>query len=469
MDPHAEDVHVVDIAHALSMMARFGGHVSRFYCPTPDARILTADLKWTPAGDLRVNDELLAFDETPHELGGAGKRRRRFRQSRVTTATRVKRRIIRLEMADGASIASSEEHPWLVATKQSRNQIWRTAAEVAADLRAGRRRYMHRFVEPWSYAASRDAGWLSGMYDGEGTLGLRGRHGSQLAVSQRPGPVLQELERIHKEMGFDYGISPTGDSDVLSIRMRDGWRGILRLLGSVRPIRLLNNFKAALVGGDFSKQLDGQGTPSEIVAAYDEGEGWVAGLETTTRTYLCEGYGAHNSVAQHSVLVAEQQEQPCDQLAGLFHDAAEAYLVDLPSPIKRQAEFSQLRGIEHAIEFAIGKAIGLDQLVIHKPSIKEADLVLLATEARDFMNVGPNHSGLSWLEKEPLPDPIMPWAPTLARENFLRLYARLTEVDGVCGLCHGLCNVTAGPKAFDPYRMVSSPCEGCGGSGKIAV
>lgn len=30
--PRAEDVHIEDIAHALSMQCRYGGHVDRFYC-----------------------------------------------------------------------------------------------------------------------------------------------------------------------------------------------------------------------------------------------------------------------------------------------------------------------------------------------------------------------------------------------------------------------------------------------------
>jgi len=46
----------------------------------------------------------------------------------------------------------------------------------------------------------------------------------------------------------------------------------------------------------------------------------------------------HYSVAQHSVLVADwlyaETGHPFVALDGLMHDAAEAYLVDMPSPIK---------------------------------------------------------------------------------------------------------------------------------------
>lgn len=173
------------------------------------------------------------------------------------------------------------------------------------------------------------------------------------------------------------------------------------------------------------------------------------------------------SVAQHSVLVAEQQDQPCDQLAALFHDAAEAYLPDVPSPIKRSPEFSQFRGIEKAVAFAITRAMGIDQLHIYDKDIKTADRVLLSTEARDLMRVTPNHEGVAWHEQEPLADAIMPWAPQVAKERFLRLYARLTSTDGVCSICRGDGEVLAGHGAFDPYLVVSKPCEGCGGSGRI--
>src|SRR5487761_1741512 len=102
LDPRPEDVVIEDIAHALSMLCRYGGHCRRFYCPTPDQRVLTADLRWIPAGDLEPGDELLAFDELPRELGSAGKRRRRFRPAVVALTRPVKRRVIRLEMADGS-------------------------------------------------------------------------------------------------------------------------------------------------------------------------------------------------------------------------------------------------------------------------------------------------------------------------------------------------------------------------------
>lgn len=49
----------------------------------------------------------------------------------------------------------------------------------------------------------------------------------------------------------------------------------------------------------------------------------------------------HYSVGQHSVYVSQVVRSlggsPTDIMWGLLHDASEAYLVDLPTPVKRQA------------------------------------------------------------------------------------------------------------------------------------
>jgi uncharacterized protein len=47
--------------------------------------------------------------------------------------------------------------------------------------------------------------------------------------------------------------------------------------------------------------------------------------------------GCHYSIAQHSVLVSEQLAPigPAAQMAGLLHDASEAYLSDINSEVKK--------------------------------------------------------------------------------------------------------------------------------------
>jgi hypothetical protein len=59
------------------------------------------------------------------------------------------------------------------------------------------------------------------------------------------------------------------------------------------------------------------------------------------------------SVAQHSVLVSLDVQDPAHALQGLFHDAAEAYCLDIPRPLKRV-----LTGYK-AIETRIAEAVAL--------------------------------------------------------------------------------------------------------------
>jgi 5'-deoxynucleotidase YfbR-like HD superfamily hydrolase len=84
------------------------------------------------------------------------------------------------------------------------------------------------------------------------------------------------------------------------------------------------------------------------------------------------------SVAQHSVYVSQQCD-PDDALAGLLHDASEAYLSDIVRPVKFTAEMEGYRAIEKRLENAIAEKFGLAAAMT--PSIKAADDLVLLSEA----------------------------------------------------------------------------------------
>src|ERR1017187_3227299 len=92
------------------------------------------------------------------------------------------------------------------------------------------------------------------------------------------------------------------------------------------------------------------------------------------------------SVAQHSVMVS-QNVQPQFSLAGLLHDAPEAYCVDVPRPLKHSGFLDGYAVIEDRIWEAISKKYGLPLML--DPDVKRADNVLLFTEQRDLMSRPP--------------------------------------------------------------------------------
>lgn len=91
------------------------------------------------------------------------------------------------------------------------------------------------------------------------------------------------------------------------------------------------------------------------------------------------------SVAAHSLWVLKAVERilPGDldtQLAALLHDASEAYLCDIPSPLKRRPEFAAYREAEHRAQNAIAAAANLDPAYFDMPEVKDADFASYVIE-----------------------------------------------------------------------------------------
>lgn len=129
------------------------------------------------------------------------------------------------------------------------------------------------------------------------------------------------------------------------------------------------------------------------------------------------------SVAQHSVMVSYLVGEHA--MWGLLHDASEAYLVDMPRPIKRLKELQPFRDIENNVMLAICEKFGLSK--IEPPIVKDADTRMLATEARDLMS--PLHP--DWHQPcEPLPFTIITLNPTEAKNLFLNRYRELVGKQG---------------------------------------
>lgn len=127
------------------------------------------------------------------------------------------------------------------------------------------------------------------------------------------------------------------------------------------------------------------------------------------------------SVAEHSVRVS--LIVPSDlKLWGLLHDAAEAYLVDLPRPIKHSSTMgSEYRAIERRVMHAICEHFGLP--IAEPPAVKHADEVMLATEARDLLGKPP----APWCElPSPIQEKILPHDPAVAKLWFIHVFEELT-------------------------------------------
>ncbi len=122
------------------------------------------------------------------------------------------------------------------------------------------------------------------------------------------------------------------------------------------------------------------------------------------------------SVAEHSVL-ASFMATPEDNFWALMHDATEAYLPDVARPVKRAiAGFIE---IEDRLMEVIAGVFGLPMPM--PASIKNIDLILLATERRDLLTEPPYH----WKSTEnvqPIQRTIDALSPERAKAAFLQRF-----------------------------------------------
>ncbi len=125
------------------------------------------------------------------------------------------------------------------------------------------------------------------------------------------------------------------------------------------------------------------------------------------------------SVAQHSIHVSRMVPEEF-LLWALLHDASEAYLVDVPRPLKK--ELTNYREIEDKVMQAVAERFGL---VWPMPfAVMVADNRALATEKRDLLN----ECRLPWSIADP-PDPerIKPMRPRTAEQKFLDRFDEICE------------------------------------------
>ena len=127
------------------------------------------------------------------------------------------------------------------------------------------------------------------------------------------------------------------------------------------------------------------------------------------------------SVAQHSVLVS-QHVPAALAMEALLHDAAEAFIGDVPTPIKML--LPDLQSLEARIDQAVRRHYRLPNQL--SAAVHHADRVLLATERRDLLA----EQDRVWpviADVDPLPEVISPVLPNEARSLFLDRFEALQD------------------------------------------
>lgn len=252
-------------------------------CLGPDTQLLTADLRWVAARNIRVGDKLLGFDEEPP----AGNR-----QLRVSVVERVAplvKQSYDLTFSDGTQLRASHDHMWL--RKRRPAGAWLKTEDMRAH--GARSSSVGKFISTWDELDEYDRGYLAAAFDGEGCLAVTSSGSLKgIQFAQRDNVMLAEVKRILSANGFGFTCMHVSDSALSGngyelLRVLGGKREASRLLGMVRPKRLLERF-AALELGEFWCR------PVALTEKKDVGEQTVIAIQTSTRTFIAEGLASHN-------------------------------------------------------------------------------------------------------------------------------------------------------------------------------
>ena len=125
------------------------------------------------------------------------------------------------------------------------------------------------------------------------------------------------------------------------------------------------------------------------------------------------------SVAEHSVHVS-QLCLPEHALWGLLHDGSEAYLVDLPRPLKQLPEFAPYREAERRLQRAVAARFGLPE--DQPASVTEADDTMLWIEAHSLLGSMPVEAVRDTRPPFEITNPLL---PVEAERLFLRRFKEL--------------------------------------------
>lgn len=309
------------------------------HCTSPIYKTLMSDLSWKMLGDLKIGDELLAFDEYPSFPLG-----RKYKKSVVKRLKFKKAKVFRVLLSNGDEFIVTENHMWLGTygsgldinhTHWNRN--WLTTKQLKPENVYGKRcsSKLRKAFNVWNTADSYKSGYLAGIFDGEGHLSTSQHY--ELGFTQNSGKVLTTVMNILDEESISFkNIKHT--SSILSNKEKNCRRltiqgdipNKLEFLGKHRPKRLIEKFMKS----DCNYRLQQIGERISVLSVEPAKDQEILEIETTTGTLIIDGYPMHNSppygildkcpasVGCQDLLIAIEEKKPLFHVFGHIHEGA---------------------------------------------------------------------------------------------------------------------------------------------------
>jgi hypothetical protein len=269
-------------------------------CLVAGTRVLMADLRWTPIENVKPGDEVIAFDEhNSHRKGQA----RKLHKAKVVGTCSMRVPTHRIYLSDGTILQGTPHHKFLCTQRGRDKYEWRELQ----DMKSGDK--VRRILYPWNDSNTYEDGWFGGMLDGEGFVSkITSRSGSEIGVCQVPGDVLDRAIAYLNDNKYSFRVeiddriggasSKLGNKPVHKL-VTSRLDQIFRLIGTTRPSRFIS--REFYEGKEFPQLKEN--ALATVVKVEEAGCETVYDIETTTHTYIAEGFASHNTMISRCLLM----------------------------------------------------------------------------------------------------------------------------------------------------------------------
>lgn len=281
------------------------------YCTIGSMRITMADWTQRKIEDVKIGDVVVGWEKR----GG----KRWLRPAKVINRGVHKKQPVNKYVFDhGRSVICTDDHKWWRGPHGGGPEYAPLGLPIGNRNRCdGRLIGIRELLVPFDLDMGRDAGWLAGMFDGEGTTKKNKNYPSGIPVivqSMSNPELIKELRECLTRLNFSFSenwhrpsLAPAGTrpernkaswKDRCAFNINGGWRERYRFLCQIAPTKT-RDLAPTLFG---QVQTEGH----KLVSIENAGHEDVHWLETETGNYVIEGFCSSNSFADTYGIILER-------------------------------------------------------------------------------------------------------------------------------------------------------------------
>lgn len=272
---------------------------TRYHCLAGDTRILMSDWSHKKIKDVNIGDEVIGWYMNDCKNDSV---KRYLKKSKVMNVGKYENQQVKeFKFNIGRSVVATPDHKWWRGPHGSGSEY------KELGLHYHKMKSVRRLLDPCMCDESRDAGWLAGIYDGEGSFRKNTYHPSgtiNITQTLRSPDVVDKIRNILDNFGFECAEDwENCDDDKSGISKHDkcvwhiygGWKERYRFLKQINPSK-----SKQIEDSLFGQMLTDKVELIEILDKSDEDVYWI---ETETGNYIAEGFCSKNSNDTYATMI----------------------------------------------------------------------------------------------------------------------------------------------------------------------